>query len=76
MKVKITNYGWNGGSSASMYTPWYRYLCQAANGIITWVNTSQYIEDGEYELSDKDWSWDNPRWDAEADSDCEIIEVA
>lgn len=74
MKVKIQNMGWCCGF-APLFVDWYRYLCQAANGIITWVNTSQYILDGEYELPDEDWSYDNPRWEQEAQQECEEIEV-
>lgn len=73
MKVSIENWGWHCGHSGTFFTPWYSYLCKAANGIITWVHTTQYIQTGEYELSDEEWSLDNPRWD---DEKCEeVIEL-
>lgn len=74
MKVKIQNMGWSAGF-APLFADWYRYLCTAANGIVTWVNTTQYIQDGEYELPEEDWSYDNPRWEKEAEQVCEEIEV-
>ena len=79
MKVKIANMGWNKAPDCIEYlmpSGWYRYLCIAANGIVAWVNTTQFIPDGEYDLKDEDWSYDNPRWDKEADQVCEEIEVA
>lgn len=85
MNVKITCLGWNRApANLAMYCPYgYRtYLCVAENGIIcrqhiavTDKNDEQ-IKDGIYELSDSDWSYDNPRWEELAEKDCEEIEIA
>lgn len=74
MKVKIEHCGW--GRSAPNIEPFYPYgyhiyLCTAANGIV--CHSVEYVEDvndrplpnGEYELPDEDWSYDNPRWEKE-----------
>ena len=34
----------------------YRYFCEAANGLIEEVEDEDYIDDGDYELPDEDWS--------------------
>lgn len=82
MKVKIQCLGWTkAADNLEWQIPYgyYTYLCTAANGIVV----KQYIAktdpnngpipDGEYELSDEDWSFDNPRWDKEII--CEEIEI-
>lgn len=79
MKVKIQCMGWSkapNGQEYLMPEGWYRYLCIAANGIVTFVNTTQQIVEGEYELADSDWDYENPRWEKEMEQDCEEIEVA
>lgn len=85
MKVKIQFMGWSKApGNAEIYCPFgYRtYLCIAENGIICYQHIAivdkqdDVIKDGEYELPDSDWSYDNPKWEALAEQDCEEIEVA
>lgn len=73
MKVHITKGGWHGGF-APLFAPYWSYTLTAANGIITKVYSTADYEDGDYELPDEDWSYDNPRWEEE--KDCEEIEIA
>ena len=35
----------------------YQYFCVAANGIVEQVEDEDYLEDGDYELPDKDWTF-------------------
>lgn len=75
MKVHIKQMGWHGGTSASLWTPWWTYLLTAENGIIVKVHSTVWYDDGDYELKDEDWSYDNPRWDKLIEQDCEEIEI-
>ena len=74
MKVKITCLGWTKAPNNlewQMPYGYYSYLCEAENGIVT----KQYIAkqeadgvnipNGVYDLTDADWSYDNPIWDKE-----------
>lgn len=76
MKVHLKQEGWHGGTSASLFAPWWTYTLTAANGIITQVHSTQWYDDGDYELPDEDWSYDNPRWEKLEQALCEEIEVA
>lgn len=65
MLVKIENWGWNAPLPCTLGIPYYTYLCIARNGIVVQLSSTVKIESGEYELSDEEWSLDNPRWDSE-----------
>ena len=77
MKVKIEHRGWHGinqYSSMFLYAPhgYHKYLCIAENGIIVFLAVpagEPILKDGEYELPDKDWSYDNPKWELLEESD-------
>lgn len=43
----------------------YQYFCVAANGIVEQIEDEDYIEDGDYELPDKDWSFTEDEEDTE-----------
>lgn len=46
----------------------YIYFCVAANGIVDQIEDEDYIEDGDYDLPDKDWTF-NDDDDEEEDKD-------
>jgi hypothetical protein len=35
------------------------YFCVAANGIVEQIEDEDYIEDGDYDLPDKDWTFND-----------------
>lgn len=37
----------------------YTYFLEAANGAVAEETTEDYIEDGDYELPDKDWTYND-----------------
>lgn len=37
----------------------YNYFLEAANGAVAEETTEDYIEEGDYELPDKDWTYDD-----------------
>ena len=37
----------------------YNYFLEAANGAVATEETEDYVEDGDYELPDKDWTYDD-----------------
>lgn len=69
MTVKLEHWGWHRApDNLTWLLPngYHRYLAVAANGIVVFIHTpagESVIPDGEYELADKDWSLDNPKWE-------------
>ena len=47
----------------------YIYFCVAANGIVDQIEDEDYIEDGDYDLPDKDWTFNDDDDDEEEDRD-------
>lgn len=79
MKVKIEHRGWcRCAPNIEFMFPhgYHRYLCTAANGIIVYIHIpadGSVIDDGDYELPDKDWSYDNPKWEQMEERDVDYI---
>lgn len=43
----------------------YTYFCVAANGLVEQIEDEDYIEDGDYELPDKDWTFNDEEEEVE-----------
>ena len=59
MKVKLKLLGcWN--KPVDGISRWfYLYFAEAANGVVEQIMDEDYVEDGVYELPDKDWTYND-----------------
>lgn len=72
MKVRIEFGGWTKAPTDMEWlhpNGYYNYLLYAANGIIVhrseWCDSNEVIPEGEYDLPDEMFAYDNPEWDKE-----------
>lgn len=81
MKVKLEHKGYCGTGAYNnmlLYAPhgYHRYLLIAANGIIVYVAQpveNGLVPDGEYDMPDAVFSYDNPLWDKMAELDIDTV---
>lgn len=59
MKVHVRLLGCINRPVAGLARWFYNYFLEAANGAVAEEETEDYIEDGDYELPDKDWTYDD-----------------
>lgn len=74
MKVQVKQRGW---SKAPDCIEWqhpdgyYNYLLIAANGIVClhheWADSNKLIPEGEYDMPDSMFDYDDPKWEAESE---------
>ena len=57
MQVKVTHLGCINRPIDGIPNYIHRYLCEAANGLIDVTEDYEFIRNGVYELSDKDWTY-------------------
>ena len=57
MKVKITRIGAVNRPIDRLARWFYIYWCEAANGAVQLIEDEDLLEDGTYELPDKDWTY-------------------
>ena len=58
MKVHVKLLGMINRPIMGLSRWFYNYFLEAANGAIAEETTEDYIEEGDYELPDKDWTYD------------------
>ena len=58
MKVHIKLLGCINRAVDGISRWFYTYFCEAQNGVIQEIEDEDFIEDGDYELPDKDWTYD------------------
>ncbi len=58
MKVHVRLLGCINRPFAGLSRWFYRYFLEAANGAVAEEETEDYLEDGDYELPDEDWTYD------------------
>lgn len=79
MRVKLEHRGWCRAAPNIEYMfphGYHNYLATAENGIIVTIRVpagDAVIPDGEYEMRDEDWSYDNPKWEQMEERDVDYV---
>lgn len=59
MRVNIKHLGVSNRPVAGLSRWFHLYFCEAANGAVAQIEDEDYIEDGDYDLPDKDWTYND-----------------
>lgn len=58
MIVNIKHIGASNRPFCGLSRWFHMYFCVAANGVVDMIEDEDLIEDGDYELPDKDWTYE------------------
>lgn len=61
MRVHVTLLGVANRPTCGLSRWFYIYWLEAANGLVEMEEDEDYIEDGDYELPDKDWTYSDDK---------------